>query len=45
MTYAQKMNIFFKKYHKSIRKNAKDLSENGLNKFKPQLVTTAINDG
>lgn len=34
-----------KKYHKSIRKNAKDLSENGLNKFKPQLVTTAKNGG
>lgn len=30
-----------KKNHKSIRKNAKDLNKNGLNKFKPQLVTTA----
>lgn len=31
--------IFLKKYHKSIRKNAKDLSKNGLNKFKPQFTT------
>lgn len=40
MTYAQKISTFFlKKYHKSIRKNAKDLSKNGLNKFKPQFTT------
>ena len=43
MTYAQKISTFLKKYHKSIRKNAKDLSKNGLNKFNPQF-TTAKND-